>query len=358
MRQIVLSLLTGVLLVIHCGCSVRPVGLVMVNHKNFEADSGLPVMQLQATAQLRRIVRIDEQIEPPNPNRGQGRTTYRVSYDRSHKVNGWAVVQGRLANGNSYPVVLDTGASPPLFVNDIHIVENNLPVRPFRTSPRDPVGRGMCQLPELRIGPIVIAEWPCFYREQHFERRFLGLAGSKDKTIIAGLGVLRAFKYVAFDGINKEAEFSLDRVFEPADANAWASYPLQVEEGWQDNAYLFVIVPVAGREIRVQLDTGSGRGLAISRRCWQELSKRIPNTKLHRGKDLYPYIGWVNCRRGVIRELEVGNRTIENAMVSVFPDDSPLAEQCNGLLGMQYFEDAIMVLDFERNLMWIKDRVG
>jgi hypothetical protein len=28
---------------------------------------------------------------------------------------------------------------------------------------------------------------------------------------------------------------------------------------------------------------------------------------------------------------------------------------CQGLLGMQYFQDTVMVLDFESKLMWIKN---
>jgi hypothetical protein len=54
----------------------------------------------------------------------------------------------------------------------------------------------------------------------------------------------------------------------------------------------------------------------------------------------------------------VGNRTVRNAKISVFPNDSPIVEHCFGMLGMQYFEDTVMVLDFEKELMWVKNPPG
>ena len=105
----------------------------------------------------------------------------------------------------------------------------------------------------------------------------------------------------------------------------------------------------------VQLDTGSGRGLAISEKLWEQLSEKIRNVRLVKATDLYPYIGSLPCRRGVIPKLQVGNRTVKGAKISVFPDDSPLLDRGDGLLGMQYFRDTVMVLDFERNLMWVKN---
>ncbi len=71
---------------------------------------------------------------------------------------------------------------------------------------------------------------------------------------------------------------------------------------------------------------------------------------------LYPYIGRLPCRRGVISELKVGSITVRNTEISVFPDDSPLVEDCEGLLGMQYFQATVLALDFEQNLVWVKNR--
>ena len=138
----------------------------------------------------------------------------------------------------------------------------------------------------------------------------------------------------------------------------WAQYSFVIEEGLGDNAFLFVKIPIAGELTELQLDTGSGRGLAIGEQLWEQMCTKIANIRLSKGNDLYPYIGWLECKRGVIPKLQLGSRTVKNAKISVFPNDNPLVEDCGGLLGMQYFQDTVMVLDFERNLMWVKNQEG
>jgi hypothetical protein len=44
----------------------------------------------------------------------------------------------------------------------------------------------------------------------------------------------------------------------------WTQYPFEIEEDLGGNVFLFVKIPIAGEEIELQLDTGSGRGLAIT----------------------------------------------------------------------------------------------
>lgn len=144
----------------------------------------------------------------------------------------------------------------------------------------------------------------------------------------------------------------------PIELDRWAQYSFAIEQDSRGNIFLFVKIPIAGEEIRLQLDTGSGRGLAIAEELWQRIRRKIRDVKLKQATDLYPYIGQLVCERAVIPEIRVGDRTLKNAQISIFPDDSPLVEQCPGLLGMQYFQDTVMVLDFQQNLMWVKNPPG
>jgi len=290
---------------------------------------------------------IDGNIEQHDP--------FRIKYHPSYSVNRWMAVEGSLGNRRKYPVILDTGASVALFVNDIHIIENKLAIYPLKSNNNDSVGWGRCHLPELHMGQVTLANLSCFYREQHTEVQLLGLPLAKGKAIIAGLAALRRFKYIAFDSVKEEVEFSLDKVFKPDHSDLWTQYSFEIEEDLGGNVFLFVKVPIAGEEIELQLDTGSGRGLAVAEELWEGMSNKIQHVKLRRGRDLYPYIGWMACKRGVAGELEVGNRTVRDARISVFPNDSPIVNERSGLLGMQYFQDTVMVLDFERNLMWVKN---
>jgi hypothetical protein len=287
----------------------------------------------------------------------------RIKYHKLYSTNRFVVVEGRIGNGGKkYPVVLDTGASQAIFVKDTHILDNKLSIYPMKTDKAGLNGYnlGLCHLPELQVGNVAFVDWPCLYLERHAKPKLFGLSiaqdNIKDDSIIVGLTALREFKYVLFDNIRKEAEFSYNELFEPRKLDLWEQYPFSIREDSHGNAFLFVNIPVCGEEIELQLDTGNGRGLAIRQELWEKMRKKIPNAKLKNGRDLYPYIGLLTCKRGIIREFEMGKGTVKNAEISVFPNDSPLVENCQGLLGMQYFQDDVMVLDFENKLMWVKNQ--
>jgi len=346
-RNNILSNLIALFLLLNAGCQT-----VIVNGNKLEDMAG------------RRLIRPEDLANKPYWTKdiyGQidgitkEKDPCRIKYHSSYSVNRWMVVEGRLENGAKYPVVMDTGASIAFFVNDIHIIENNLAILLIKGNNDDSVGWGRCDLPELHIGQITFTNLSCFYREQRREVQILGIPLAKDKTIIAGLAVLRKFKYIAFDSLKKEVEFSVMQEFKPDQANLWKQYSFTIEEDLGGNVFLFLKIPISGLEIELQLDTGSGRGLAIAQEMWEQVQKNIQRIKLRRARDLYPYIGQLPCKRGVVPELKVGGRNVRNAMISVFPDDSPILDQCPGMLGMQYFQDTVMVLDFERDLMWVKN---
>jgi hypothetical protein len=268
------------------------------------------------------------------------------------------VVEGTLGNDRKYPVILDTGASVALFVSNIEMVQEKPTTPPIENGSDNTAKWGRCRLPQLQIGPVTLTDWPCYYREQQTQSRLPERPMGRGNTIIAGLPALRTFKYIEFSSMSKEVELSLDKVFDPERPDDWTRYSFRIEEDPGGSAFLFVTIPIAGAETELQLDTGSGKGLAICEDLWETMRENIRYVKLRRARDLYPYIGSLDCRRGVIPELRVGRRTVSDARISIFPNDSPIVDRCSGLLGMQYFENTIMVLDFERDLMWVKDPPG
>jgi hypothetical protein len=363
MRRVILSILFASLLFLQTGCQT-----VIVSGKKLESVKGITIIGPEDRASWTSEV-VGSNVDSSSfGGKIEQQRPFRIKYHPSYTANHWMVVEGSLGNESSsyfakssqnkvlrkYPVILDTGASVGLFVNDIHIMENKLTICPFEHRGVDSVGWGMCRVPELNIGQLTLLNWPCHYREQHTELQLLGIRFEKGKAIIAGLATLRKFKYIAFDSVNEEVELSLKEVFEPEQPGLWAKYSFSIEEDLGGSVFLFVKIPIAGRQVELQLDTGSGRGLAITRELWEQMPEKVRCIKLTRARDLYPYIGQLLCKRGVATELEVGGRTVRNAQISVFPDDSPIVDQCSGMLGMQYFQDTVMVLDFERDLMWVK----
>jgi hypothetical protein len=350
------------ILVVLCflsGCTTSPSRYAIIDTPNLSNGTNTEIAKLSDTPQNLHW-QIDDKVEQIG--------TFRVKYHPSYNTKRCVVVEGSIADGKKkYPVVLDTGASQGVFVNDIHVRENNLPVlRPssgqvysVQTSEADTkdYGLGLCYVPQLRIGQMTLQDFPCWYLQRHLELKFFGLPIARDDSIIVGLKALREFGFIVFDGINREVEFSHDRVFEPDDNQVWSKYPLSIEED-RGNAFLFVQIPIAGESMKVQLDTGSGNGLSLSEELWEKLSGKLQNVKLEQDTELYPYVGRLSCKRGVITQLQVGDRIIQKAKISIFPDGSPLLSDCDAILGMQYFQDTVMVLDFNNSMLWARNRVG
>jgi hypothetical protein len=351
MRSIILSGFLALSLLLHTGCRT-----VIINNNKLEGITRVSLIRPDNSSGIfnPQLPDGDIKIENQKSEIDNLYSPFRIKYHPSYSVNRWMAVEGSLAGDRKYPVILDTGASVGLFVNDIHIMENKLAISPFKRG-EDSVGSGMCYMPELHIGQLTLVNWPCCYRAQHTELQLLGIPLAKGKAVIAGLEALRRFKYIAFDSVKKEVELSLKETFKPEQPDLWAKYSFSIEEDLGGNVFLLVKIPIAGKEVELQLDTGSGRGLAASQELWDEIQKEIRHLKLRKGIDLYPYIGQLVCKRGVIAELEVGNRTVRNAGISVFPDDSPVMDHCSGMLGMQYFQDTVVVLDFDRDLIWVKN---
>jgi len=353
MQRIYKEVVLAALACSFAGCASGPMYTALVSGNNLRNASDIPRIEsgsrLHAQTGQRSLVYRRHSLEER-----ESPAQFRVKYHPSCSANGWMAVKGELHNGIEYPVVLDTGASQYFFVNDIHIRENKLAIQPFATSKINPVGWGRCLLPQITLGDIMWLNWQCLYREQHTQIRLFGLPVVEDKAVIAGLKVLMEFKYIAFDSIEKETEFSLGKSFEPTEPKLWTKYPFIIEEDFSGNAFMFVELPIAGRPTHLQLDTGSGRGLALGQSLWADIQDKFDKVRLTRGTDLYPYIGQLPCERGTIKELSFGDRIIQNAQISVLPDDSPVLDTERGLIGMQYFADTIVVLDFDRKLVWVK----
>ena len=130
--------------------------------------------------------------------------------------------------------------------------------------------------------------------------------------------------------------------------------PFRIERDKTHNLRIRVNLPIAGEEIRGDFDTCSPGGLHLGQEEWRKLSARV-ETGGPRDSTMYSGIlGPLRCRRATVRKLEVGSRTIRNAEVVILPENCPLGTETT--IGMGYFRDTVVVLDFERELMWIRRR--
>ncbi len=276
--------------------------------------------------------------------------------------HGWPPLRGFRFHGvpagsnHKYDVVVDTGSPYSILVNDLHVRKHNLPIYSVPGT-----SEGVCQLPDLQIGRLTVRRPAAVYRWEHFVMLLVGIPMNEDDIVI-GVPFLQRFKYVALDDAEREVEFSLAGSFDPEDPNAWSRYPFADPNKADEGRRICIEIPVEDQTLNLAFDTGYSNALLIREDTWQQLKGRLSGAKSG-GKPLYgPMLGGkMPSSNAVVEQLHLGDETIRKAHVNILPNEAPLLKsfkKAQGLIGMECFEKTIVVLDFERNAMWVKNRAG
>ncbi len=316
---------------------MRSVGAILALGLLFVSGCSAPETSWQAASTVEDAAR---HTETP-----YGLDTVRVPYHRSFAQTGCLTVEGRLGGSpHRYPLVLDTGAAGAVFVSDIHVRRKAVSVVPSGESIQHTAV--LCSLDGISIGPMTIKASGCRYIARNGQ--------PSDDTVIVGLKTLEEFSYVLADSITRKVELSRVGVFRPADPGSWSQHPLEVRRDEAGHPSLLAELTIAGKSIRVQLDTGSGKGLTVTKTLWKRLSRKLAGVRLTDNVDFYPYIGRLACKHACLHHVRIGSRTVPKLEVSVLPDDSVLFGDCNALLGMQSLWGTTVVLDFRNDTLWVR----
>lgn len=260
-------------------------------------------------------------------------------------------VTGKL-NNKDYPVVIDSGHPMALIVPDNVVTDCGLEIYPMEEL--GPPFGGLCHVARIEIGNMEITNPMCHYMLSHYERRVLGRTIWKQRDIILGLGLIRKFVYVLIDNITGEVEFCMKDSFEADPNESWSQYSMSIEKDEQNQERLLVDMLIAGQARKVEFDTGSDCGLVTTKKLWEELSNNLAVLR-SRNSRLGTPEGLVACRKITVEKLQVADASINNAIIFVESSNTPLGEE-RFKLGMGYFKDTVIVLDFGRGLMWIKNQ--
>lgn len=258
------------------------------------------------------------------------------------------LVIGQIPKGREYHVTIDSGSCMSMIISDRIVLENNLPIYPIE---HNQIG-GICYLPFLKLGKAIIHNIPGIYRKQQWESQLFGIPIDREKFIIVGLRLMEKFRYILLDGIRKEMELSAKQSFAPIQPSHWSYYPCAIEKDAYNNDRLMVDIPIEGIELHIAFDTDLGENLMVTPEVWAKLSKRI---KVENKKTI-KWSGYegieIDCQEITITKLNIDNTTIKDAQVLVLPEHDTYL---TNILGMKCFKNTIVVLDFERNLMWVKN---
>ena len=269
---------------------------------------------------------------------------------RVQKLNSQFVDVMAEFNNKQYPVTIDSGFGGYLMVNDVVIIENKLQIFPFEYKTTD--SAGFCHLEKIKIGDMTITHQPCLYTLGHYENQLLGRTRWKQRQILLGLGLMRQFNYILIDNIASEVEFGMRKSFAPDPNESWSKYPMTLKNDEKNNRLIIVEIPIAGRVKQVVFDTGASSNLLVSQSIWKIFSEALEVVETSDGRIAMIY-GLEDVSITTVRELGIGERVVSNATIPVLSDESRKGPDFF-LLGMGYFKDTTIVLDFENNLLWIK----
>ena len=264
------------------------------------------------------------------------------------------VVRGQI-NGRAYPVVFDTGNSiNAAVIEDIHIRENDLPVFLFNHCDCD--NTGMALVRDFKIGPLHAKNYPCYFMKHHTKIKFLGVPVGRSRHVNIPLMLMEEFNFFEFDQIAKQIRFTSQRSFKPDDPSKWLTFPFVIK----DNRILLT-ASLENIETTWFLDTGDGGQLEMGETLMAHLLEKKPELKKTRKRNAWsyaPYIeGMRNGKAVNIDNLLFGGHAIGKTRVN-YDMQSYENEIYKGTIGFSFFKKTIMVLDFEKNLMWVKKAKG
>jgi len=319
--------------------------IVFVTNSNLETEPGIRV--LDANNPTFKVLsmephRVDVKWE-------NTRIKLKEATCRLKKLDGSLVyVTGRL-NDRQYPIIIDTGCGFELVVNDMIVKDNQLEIFPFEYQ--QGTLAGLCSVEKIEIGEMTITTPPCLYTLNHYEKRVFGRTKWKQRQILFGLGLLHRFRYFLIDNVASQVELSMSESFRADPAQTWQQYPLSVEKSKTNAKKLMVRIIIAGQEAKATLDTGTNWSLTVSQSVWSTLETKLHVLSESRGQAQF-FNGWNDINTITVKELNVGEKCMVQTTIVVLAD-SIFGEDCV-IIGMDYFKDTIVVIDFEHNLLWVR----
>lgn len=280
----------------------------------------------------------------------------RVNYRKMEYWFGKIVaINGKLPDGKEYPIYIDSGyygGGTEISVNDLIAKESNLQVLTKKLSPNERSQWGLCFLPELKMGKVVLQRPSCAFIPWHREFQILGIPLWQEKNLFLGNSLMSRFKYLCFHNTDMQLEFSYNQSFQPEVSKNWTHYPFTLRK--QDGR-IMVNIPIAGETCSIYFDTG-GSGTFLKSDMWEKMRNQIIAKKPKDSKFFSYQLGFLPCRKTNAKTLRVGNIELKNTEIVILPEGSPyLPKDIPGYISIWTFKDTSVALDFENNLMWVKN---
>jgi hypothetical protein len=262
----------------------------------------------------------------------------------------------QIGDGGKYPAMIDTGNPGHAFVTHTVVTAEGLAIYPFDCSHENCNHKrrgGLCHVCPLKIGQMSFVHSPFTYRLCHYEKLAFGKAIKTEREINIGMELLKSFSYILIDNIKQEVEFSVEEHLWTDPNESWSKYPAVIEPNETGKRRIMVNIEIGGKCRSVIFDTGASSGLLLAESVWKNIVGDFEVTKQKRGR-LKMLHGFEACDHVTVEELTVGGRNIKKTRIEVLDDDNPFGADFF-LMGMDFFRNKVIVIDFEHKLFWVKD---
>jgi len=346
-----------------CGCSFSPVNTPAFSDdpdvKRIDPNNGPFVIELeQAAAQdgntPETIHVIKWKKTRISGNLKQDRTLSAKYRDFNFRMFSHPAIEVEMPGGQKYTALLDSGYSGVVYVNDLVVRRSNLAVFPLGEHSDTGCAQGFCDIPSMKIGTVAIENPRGWYEQRHWQLKVLGVPIYRHELVLIGLDMMSKFSYILFDNTKRKATFSPYDEFEPVDSSQWIDIPFVLEK-IKDSSRLMVNISLGGHNVHVEFDTCGGKtGLILRQDTWKRVAESVQARGGRKTLSLSFQYGWHWPRQYVLPELQIGRLNLKNVKVDILPADEEFIQDFEGLITLDCFKKTALVLDFKKNLLWIR----
>ena len=253
-------------------------------------------------------------------------------------------------NGQSVPLILDTGNAFPLLLDASSAEQLGIPTVKGARAKGTGIG-GNVDVLMARYNSVDLGGRPVLGTGvagvflHSYRKTFAGMTVSETPLNLVGLPLLEQFSFVTVDAPAKEVRLGFKRTYQPP-ANA-VGVPFTIAAG-----RMWLVLKIAGTEVRAFFDSGCGSGLRLP----GSVVKKLPDTAIKTGplrKRKAMGVGGVEIEQvGQLSGAQLGQVRIEPLEFDTSPGSTET------LIGWAPFKKNRITIDFTQRKIWVEPQQG
>jgi hypothetical protein len=253
-------------------------------------------------------------------------------------------------NGQSVPLILDTGNAFPLLLDASSAGELGIPTVKGARARGTGIGGNvdvlMARYASVELGGrAVLGDGVAGVFLHSYRKTFAGVTVSETPLNLLGLPLLEQFSFVTLDAPAEEVRLGFKRAYQPA-ASA-VGIPFTISDG-----RMWLVLKIAATQVRAFFDSGCGSGLRLPEAVLKKLPKSALKSQLLSKRKAMGVGGVETEQVGQLLGASLGQVRIEPLEFDTSPGTT------EALLGWAPFKKNRITIDFTRHKIWVEPHAG